>query len=183
MTPDKLQLIRDDDVILAASGTPLAVFQKERTDAISEMFDNVDECGIYPTGKFFARLDKCVSSLIDSVHAAALEEHRQKFLETNIVSLVKEMEIDAEEYGTLHNEDCGVSADESYPDECDCENIKMMKSFGKEWMGRVNEWWVLHATEHRKYCSPEGNKMLTRMMGKKNRHLRSPTLSGYEFSL
>lgn len=84
MTPDKLQLIRDDDVILAASGTPLAVFQKERTDAISEMFDNVDECGIYPTGKFFARLDKCVSSLIDSVHAAALDEINKQWLSLDL---------------------------------------------------------------------------------------------------
>ena len=32
-------------------------FQKERTDAISEMFDNPDKCGIYPTGKFFKRID------------------------------------------------------------------------------------------------------------------------------
>lgn len=32
-------------------------FQKERTDAISEMFDGVDSAGIYPTGKFFGRLD------------------------------------------------------------------------------------------------------------------------------
>jgi len=32
-------------------------FQKERTDAISEMFDNADKCGIYPTGKFFNRID------------------------------------------------------------------------------------------------------------------------------
>ncbi len=32
-------------------------FQKERTDAISEMFDNVDKYGIYPTTKFFNRID------------------------------------------------------------------------------------------------------------------------------
>ena len=32
-------------------------FQKERTDAISEMFDNVDDCGIYPTTKFFNKID------------------------------------------------------------------------------------------------------------------------------
>jgi hypothetical protein len=33
-------------------------FQKERTDAISEMFDNVDKFGIYPTSEFFNRIDK-----------------------------------------------------------------------------------------------------------------------------
>ena len=32
-------------------------FQKERTDAISEMFDNEDKYGIYPTSKFFNRID------------------------------------------------------------------------------------------------------------------------------
>ena len=52
------------EVRLAEEGTPLATFQKERTDAISEMFDNVDECGIYPTSTFFARLDACVEKLL-----------------------------------------------------------------------------------------------------------------------
>jgi hypothetical protein len=33
-------------------------FQTERTIAISEMFDNPDESGIYPTTKFFNRIDK-----------------------------------------------------------------------------------------------------------------------------
>jgi len=33
-------------------------FQKERTDAITEMFDNQDDYGIYPTTKFFNRIDK-----------------------------------------------------------------------------------------------------------------------------
>ena len=32
-------------------------FQSERTKAISEMFDNVDEYGIYPTTNFFNRID------------------------------------------------------------------------------------------------------------------------------
>ena len=51
----------EERVVLAAEGTPMARFQKERTDAISEMFDNEDEHGIYPTTKFFVRLDKIVS--------------------------------------------------------------------------------------------------------------------------
>lgn len=33
-------------------------FQIERTRAISEMFDNVDKYGIYPTTKFFNRIDE-----------------------------------------------------------------------------------------------------------------------------
>ena len=32
-------------------------FQSERTKAISEMFDNVDKSGIYPTTNFFNRID------------------------------------------------------------------------------------------------------------------------------
>jgi len=32
-------------------------WEKFRTDAISEMFEGVDECGIYPTTEFFKKLD------------------------------------------------------------------------------------------------------------------------------
>jgi hypothetical protein len=94
----------------------------------------------------------------------------KQFLETNIPALIEEMKDDAEEYGQLHNEECGVNRE----DICDCENMELIKSFGKEWMGKVNEWWVIHATAHRKHCSPEGNKILTRLMGKKNRNRKSP---------
>lgn len=38
----------------------LKQFQKVRTNAISEMFDNVDKNGIYPTTKFFKVLDNFV---------------------------------------------------------------------------------------------------------------------------
>ena len=53
-----------NDVVLEPNDTPMGKFQKERTDAISEMFDNPDEHGIYPTGKFFTRLDNCVRQLL-----------------------------------------------------------------------------------------------------------------------
>lgn len=52
------------EVELAEEGTIMAEFQKERTDAISEMFDGVDEFGIYPTSRFFARLDKAVEKAL-----------------------------------------------------------------------------------------------------------------------
>lgn len=52
------------EVKLEAKDMPMGKFQKERTDAISEMFDNVDEYGIYPTTKFFTRLDNCVKELL-----------------------------------------------------------------------------------------------------------------------
>lgn len=41
-------------------------FQKVRTDAISEMFDNVDENGIYPTTKFFNTLDDWLRTTLQS---------------------------------------------------------------------------------------------------------------------
>lgn len=52
-------------VALEPENTLVGQFQKERTDAISEMFDNPDENGIYPTTKFFARLDNCVRGLLE----------------------------------------------------------------------------------------------------------------------
>lgn len=72
-----------------------------------------------------------------------------------------------EEYGNLHEENCGCVSDENYPDECDCD-MKGMKSFVEQKMKQVNEFWIEMAKAHRPYCSPAGNKMLTKMMGKKN---------------
>ena len=54
-------------VVLEPANTPVGRFQKERTDAISEMFDNPDKYGIYPTTKFFTRLDNCVRGLLSEV--------------------------------------------------------------------------------------------------------------------
>lgn len=48
----------------------LEQFKKVRTDAISEMFDNADEHGIYPTGKFFNTLD---SFFIEASHTIVEE--------------------------------------------------------------------------------------------------------------
>ena len=42
-------------------------FQKERTKIISEMLDNPDECGIYPTTKCFEELDKLYDKLVGSL--------------------------------------------------------------------------------------------------------------------
>lgn len=53
-----------EEVVLAEEGSIMAEFQKERTAAISEMFDGVDDCGIYPTTKFFVRLDKAVEAAL-----------------------------------------------------------------------------------------------------------------------
>jgi hypothetical protein len=85
-------------------------------------------------------------------------------------TLIEKMKIDAEDYGQYHGEFCPVNMED--PDECDCEEMKFVKQFTEEWMGKVNEWWVEMAKAHRPHCTPSGNKLLTAMMGKKNRNLK-----------
>lgn len=72
------------EVELAEKGTPLAIFQKERTDAISEMFDNKYADGIYPTGKFFARIDECVRQLLTT--------EREKVIKEEVLTFMKEIQ-------------------------------------------------------------------------------------------
>ena len=43
----------------------LEEWKKIRTDAISEMFDNVDDVGIYSTSKFFKTIDKAFIKALD----------------------------------------------------------------------------------------------------------------------
>ena len=85
-------------------------------------------------------------------------KEEKEYQETNIKNLVAEMEKDIEEYGFLHHQGCGVNIEE----ECDCEEMKAIKSFTKEWMGKVNKMWVINLLAHRKHCTPAGNKELTK---------------------
>ena len=58
---------RTGEVVLAEDGTPMADFQKLRTDAIGRMFDRDKGCGtIHTTSKFYVELDACVESLLAS---------------------------------------------------------------------------------------------------------------------
>ena len=84
--------------------------------------------------------------------------------------LIEKMKQDADEYGDMHNETCPSIME--YPDECDCDVMKVMKSFTEEWMNKVNKYWIEMSEAHRPHCSPNGNKILTRMMGKKNRVIK-----------
>jgi len=54
----------ENEVTLELKDSTMGKFQKERTDAISEMLDNPDKYGIYPTGKCYAKLDNCVRGLL-----------------------------------------------------------------------------------------------------------------------
>jgi len=65
---------RQEAVILEPVDTPLGEFQKERTEAISEMFDDADELGLYPTTKFFVRLDNCVRKLLQAERAKLIRQ-------------------------------------------------------------------------------------------------------------
>lgn len=82
--------------------------------------------------------------------------------------LITEMEKAVEEYGALHDEECTLLLGKP----CDCENVQIAKDIAHEWMDRTNQYWVEMCKAHRQYCSPEGRKELTRMMGKKNRITR-----------
>ena len=50
--------------------------------------------------------------------------------------LIKKMKEDIEEYGDLHGKNCSCMMES--PDECDCEEMKQIKSFTEEWMNKVN---------------------------------------------
>jgi hypothetical protein len=92
-----------------------------------------------------------------------MEKVDKIYEEVNIKFLVEEMEKDAEEYGQLHNEDCGVNRE----DECDCENMQLIKAFSLEWMAKVNEKWVKMTRAHLPYCRPQGSEFLVRGYGGK----------------
>ncbi len=46
-----------------------------------------------------------------------------------------------------------------------------IKLFVRTKMEEVNQWWIKMSTEHLKYCTPAGRKVITRLQGKKNRNL------------
>jgi len=114
-------------------------------------------------------------SYMDRARQEGRKEEQERYRETNIKSLVEEMNEQAEEYGQYHEEGCQVNwengADAGY--ECECEIISVLKNFAHEWMAKVNQRWCSYAEAHRPFCKPEGNKMLTRAMGKKNRETKS----------
>ena len=77
---------------------------------------------------------------------------------------------DLEEYGYLHENTCNSFQEE----ECNCD-MQGMKDFVTQWMDNVNTFWCEMTEAHRKHCTPDGNKELTRFLGKKNRVTSSPT--------
>lgn len=61
-----IRFVGEVEVDLADEGSIMGDFQKERTAALSEMFDNPDpETSIYPTTAFYARLDLAVEKALE----------------------------------------------------------------------------------------------------------------------
>ena len=105
-------------------------------------------------------------------------ELKKLYEETNIKALVEEMEKDAEEYGQYHDDDCPLNREggSDFGDVCECEKIRALKTLAREWMGKVNRMWVANVQNHRKHCSPRGNKELTKIKDKINGSKISRTL-------
>lgn len=73
--------------------------------------------------------------------------------------ILKKLRTELEEYGELHNENCGVNMEE----ECNCFNIEVVIDECKKALDELNNYWVVHLKAHRPYCSPQGNKELTKI--------------------
>ena len=84
--------------------------------------------------------------------------------------LIEKMEREAEEYGQYHDAECPqMSEDADIGAVCECEIIRALKTHARESMESVNRYWIEMCEAHRKHCTPEGRKDLTRLQGKKNR--------------
>jgi hypothetical protein len=113
----------------------------------------------------------------DQEHKAELEMIRQSFLETNIKELIEKMRSEIQEHGDMHGIDCACNMED--PDTCECTEMAFWGDEIEKYMGIVNHWWVVHAEAHREHCTPNGNKKLTKMMGKKNRESNSSILDSH----
>ena len=71
------------EVKIAKKGSIIAEFQIERTDALTEMFENVQEHEIYPTTKFFVKLDNAVKKALTRQKKELLTNKNKQY-ENNI---------------------------------------------------------------------------------------------------
>ena len=136
----------------------LPQFQEEENRLFDEKFPNLvlvkswsyEEC---QCGKHECECNEIVKSFLSASHSRLIDKivESESIGTNNIMHLVKDMENDAEEYD-LHNEGCGTDRE----DECDCENLKMMKELALKYMARVNEKWYKMTEAHRPYCTSEG---------------------------
>ena len=112
--------------------------------------------------------------LLSSIKAEVRKEQQENREITWFGKILEEALVELEEFGDLHEEQCGCLREW----ECDCE-MNGMKGFLRDKMEKLNQFWIRNINEHRPHCSPAGNKMLTRIQGKKNRS-RIQTLQNYQ---
>jgi len=102
-----------------------------------------------------------VNQIIDRTAQHILSQVNEGYKETNIKELVEKMKAEIQEHGDMHGENCACNMED--PDVCECEEMAFWGSVIEEWMGEVNKMWVLNLKNHRKHCTPEGNKSLTQI--------------------
>ena len=169
----------DECGCLSAGAEKVPVAQNTNThiEEVEEFVENIskrmakgdDDERRIGTGTFISILDREIIKEViqqrDAAHEAKLKEaveaEREKYQKHNIGLLVAEMVKDIQEHGDMHGKDCPCNMED--PDECNCTEMKFWGSVIQEWMGKVNQMWVSHLMGHRKHCTPEGNKDLTRI--------------------
>lgn len=83
----------NQEVQLAEEGTPLAEFQKARTDAMSRMFDRDEMCNqIHTTSQLYSELDQAFTKILTTYGNARVEE---------IIKTVQEMREDCRNDGGI----------------------------------------------------------------------------------
>lgn len=107
-----------EEVELAEEGTLLAKFQKDRTDAISEMFNRDKDCGrMHTTSQFFAKLDDGVRQIL----ALSYTQGRKDMAGEMREAIDENIKINQMTHRVgSHSDDYGGESD--YP--CDCDNIE-----------------------------------------------------------
>jgi hypothetical protein len=116
-------------------------WRTERTRAISEMFDKPDNCGIYPTGAFFDRIDFCFTASMRQVSALQSEvSARQKDSEISEWREVRDV-LETENFGLQkENESLKEAARELiHLHICEMEGIGSGQPTRQQWLDAVEK--------------------------------------------
>ena len=75
--------------------------------------------------------------------------------------IVKKARESLEEAGDMHSEGCPCNMES--PDACDCDNMEFLEKEVRTALEALDKYWLFHLNAHRKHCSPDGNKELTKI--------------------
>ena len=81
-----------------------------------------------------------------------------------IDDIVKKARASLEEFGDHHDEGCPCLYENG--DACDCATMDALEVEVRKAVEELDAYWLFHLNAHRPYCSPAGNKILTKI--KKN---------------